>query len=109
MTAQQDMTTRLALAFSTMLREGTLGLRWMNQAGIGPKPEGVTLEQHMENWLRYGSRPELSRDCSLLALADRITAIEECLNDSDPIVRRVTRTTANLRDLARELREEAAR
>lgn len=47
-----DTVTRLAEAFCTMLRDGTLGLRWMNEAGIGPKPEGVTLEQHVERWLR---------------------------------------------------------
>ena len=50
-----DTTGRLAKLFTEMLMDGTLGLRWMNNAGIGPKPEGVTLEDHLEGWLRHGS------------------------------------------------------
>ena len=45
---------RLARAFAAMLEQGILGIRWMNQAGIGSKPVDVPLEKHLESWLRHG-------------------------------------------------------
>lgn len=49
---EPDAITRLAAVFGQLYRDGGNSLSRV----IPAKPEGITIEQHIENWLRYGQQ-----------------------------------------------------
>jgi hypothetical protein len=50
-----DLTYRLALILGAMVRrDGSIPVPPPRAGGPPPKPEGVTIEEHLEGWLRHG-------------------------------------------------------